>query len=271
MSIADQAGWPSAPAQAPWLPILMYHRITPARVANDPYGNCVSVASFESHLRWLRLRGYQSVDLGWVGRLLDGEAASMLPRRPFAITFDDGYLDNQEYALPLLERYGFRATIFVVTSTIGGTNTFDSPAAEDAVKMLSADDIRRLRARGIGIGSHTHSHPQNLAWLTDRELGFELAHSRGVLSDLLQEDIEHFAYPHSALDLRVEAEVARAGYRTACAGRGTSFTRFRLQRVPADSRSGPQLDLYCGWRRLKWRVRALEGSRARSAAMDRTA
>ena len=238
----------------------MYHRITPAPVPNDLYRNCLSVATFESHLRWLRMRGYESVDLGWVGRLLDADTEPPgVPRKPFAITFDDGYLDNQEYALPLLERFGFMATIFVVTSTIGGTNSFDAPAAEGAVRMLSADDIRRLRKRGIHIGSHTHSHPQNLARLGDRELDFELRYSRRHLSDLLQEEIDHFAYPHSALDRRVEAEVARAGYRTACAGRGTRFNRYCLQRVPAASGSGAQLDLYCAWRRLKWRVRAVQG------------
>lgn len=251
----------------PWVPILMYHRIVPVLPAQDPFLNCVSVAMFERQLRWLAQRGYRSQPLSALDTLghTSGDLAAPIPRRTIVITFDDGYRDNYLYALPLLRRYGLTATIFLVADAVGGDNRFDERYGGDTVDMLSVDEIREMQREGIQFGSHTCTHPPSLPRLSDSQLEYEVHRSRTVLENILNAPVDHFSYPHSQLDDRVQASVARAGYRLACAGVGTQFSRYRLNRIEPPGRvgralfvqqrwpilSGAGLEAHIRWRQLK--------------------
>ena len=106
------------------LVILMYHRVlpvdSPARRTEQP-GMYVSPDTFDSHLTEIR-RDFQIVDLAeWLRRSRDGDP---LPRLACAITFDDGWRDNYEFALPLLAKHGAPATVFLVSESIGTTYRF---------------------------------------------------------------------------------------------------------------------------------------------------
>jgi peptidoglycan/xylan/chitin deacetylase (PgdA/CDA1 family) len=114
------------------LPVLLYHGINPRR---DPIN--VPPERFEEHLRDLRLAGYRGVSLDEAARcLIHGEE---LPAGSLLITFDDGYLDNWVYALPLLRKYGHKAVVFVVVDRLetGGSTR---PSLEDvwAGRIVSA-------------------------------------------------------------------------------------------------------------------------------------
>jgi peptidoglycan/xylan/chitin deacetylase (PgdA/CDA1 family) len=117
-----------APAIWRWrescLLVLMYHRVLPAdhpaRTVEQP-GMYVSPETLESHLRFLRGH-FNCIHLDeWIERASRGHA---LPRRACAITFDDGWLDNYQYAYPLLEQYGTPATIYLVSDLVGTTYEF---------------------------------------------------------------------------------------------------------------------------------------------------
>jgi peptidoglycan/xylan/chitin deacetylase (PgdA/CDA1 family) len=236
------------------VPVLMYHRVVPSLPGPDPYGNCVTVASFESHLRWLARRGYTGVPLGAVAEALGG-ARGPLPRRPVVITFDDGYEDNHRHAWPALRRHGFGATVFLVSDAIGGHNHFDAADNPEPVPMLSVEQIRAMHGAGIDFGSHTCTHPGPLTALADDRIRDELTRSRAAIEAILDSPVLDFAYPHSRLDPRVEALVRAAGYRLACAGVGTRFSRHCLHRVAPPLRGGPHLELEMRVRRLKHRIR----------------
>lgn len=236
-----------------WLPVLLYHRVAPPP-AQDPWNNFVSPQTFESHLRWLRLWGYWSIPLGAVADCMTG--GPRLPRRAVAITFDDGYLDTHEFAWPLLSRYGYGATVFLVSDAIGGDSAFDAGSGYEPAPMLDWDQIRAMALDGIEFGSHTCSHPETLVNLDDVTLRRELRSSRRTIEAELDRPVDLFAYPHSKSDWRVEAAVADAGYRLACAGVGTRFDPFCVSRVEAPQAPGPAVSLVAGWRRLKWRARA---------------
>jgi len=236
---------------ARWMPVLLYHRVVPAAPSDDPFGNFVSVASFESQLRWLRDQSYRTVPLPALETIFSGAPA--LPRRPIAITFDDGYADNYEHAWPLLKRYGFQATVFMVTDAIGRGSDFDD--AYPASPMLTVDQIREMSRDGVTLGSHTCSHPSSLMDLGETELARELASSRASLEGLLGAPVTVFAYPHSRHDHRVEQAVASAGYRLACGGTGTKFSRYCVSRIQAPNRSGATLGRMIAWRGLKWMVK----------------
>jgi len=240
-----------------WLPILAYHRVVDAPPAQDPAGNCVAAAIFERHLRWLADNGYTCIPLADVGRAFEAGGATHepLPGRSVVLTFDDGYRDNYELAWPLLKRYGFTATIFLVSDSIGGYNSFDADLPGEPVPMLGWEQVREMRSAGITFGSHTSTHPSSLIGLDDHRLRRELAGSKAALEEGLNEPVEHFSYPHDQLDHRVEAAVEAAGYKLACAGVGSRFSRYRLARVSPPRR--PDVSPARGLleRRLKWRLR----------------
>ncbi|MGA9427849.1 MAG: glycosyltransferase, partial [Terracidiphilus sp.] len=103
-------------------PVLLYHHVGPLREGTY-HQLTISAKAFARQIRWLARRGYTGIlPSDWLRWLRDGTG---LPRKPIMITFDDGYADIAQYALPILRRYGFGATVFIVTARTGGTNTWD--------------------------------------------------------------------------------------------------------------------------------------------------
>lgn len=236
-----------------WLPVLMYHRVVERVPAGDPFANCISASAFESQLRWLRRRGRRTISMQRLWRVLGGGEPA--DPRSLILTFDDGYEDTHRVAWPLLRRYGFSATVFVVTSALDADNRFDSDATGEAVPMLTSAQVTELHAAGIEVGSHSQTHPPDMRALASGELESELAGSRRFLENLVQAPVEHFSYPRTRVDRRVADLVQAAGYRTACAGVGVYFDALRVCRVES---------LAPGWRlERSIQVRAIKHRGAR--------
>lgn len=112
------------PARTPRLWVLMYHRVLPlgdARSQREEPGMTVTPETFRRHLHWLAER-FEIVRLAdWLSAAGLGEP---LPARACALTFDDGWRDNYEFALPALVEHNAAATIFAVSHMIGGTEIF---------------------------------------------------------------------------------------------------------------------------------------------------
>ena len=234
----------------------MYHRVVPKLAQPDPTGNCISADAFESQLRWLANRGYTCLPLSAIAGAPDlDEHLDSLPTRAFAITFDDGYTDTYDCAWPILRRYGFTATVFLVTDWIGGFNEFDRSLGLDPVPLLAEAQVREMHAAGIDFGSHTCSHPDDLTLLTEPALSHELVDSKRALESLLDAPCYDFCYPHGKQNASVEAAVEKAGYLLACGAVGTRLTRFCLNRVEATRWTGRRLVLGLMERDVKWRLR----------------
>ena len=196
-----------APAWATSLPILMYHRVAPA--ANPELARyCVQPADFAAQMAFLTDAGYYGI--GWETLLAHLTYAIPFPGLPVVITFDDGYADFVDHALPILEKNGFTATIFIVTDEIGGYNTWDS-AYGPQIALLGEAGLSQLRGRGMHLGSHTASHAP-LAILPPTEMARELRSSRQRLEALLGNKVEIVAYPHGSHDQIVAQAAAAAGY-----------------------------------------------------------
>jgi peptidoglycan/xylan/chitin deacetylase (PgdA/CDA1 family) len=177
--------------------------------------------------------------------------AGTLPSRTVVITFDDGFRSVLR-ALPVLERLGFPATIFVVTAFVDSGNPLwwsgiqPSAAASHNGELtpLNWSDLESLQAMGWEIGSHTLSHAL-LPDLPDASLRRELRESRRRIADALGR-CDTLAYPYGRADARVVAEAATAGYAAAFAlGRvhrpDQPFHRPRLE--PAVRGGTPRLRL----------------------------
>ena len=146
------------------------------------------------------------------------------------LTFDDGFANNVENALPLLEAHRAPAVFFVATRHVDdptdwlpsvrrglkGLDVSLSPELRhDLFDGLSPGDLRRAVASGlVTVGAHTVDHPR-LTTLDDARLAHELGASKRRLEEIVERPVELFAYPYGDYDRRVAAAVAAAGYRAA--------------------------------------------------------
>ena len=124
------------------LSILIYHRVL---ARSDPlFPGEVDAVLFERQLRLLK-RFYTPMPLAdAVQRLQDGS----LPPRAACITFDDGYADNAQVALPLLRRHGMHATFFIATGYLDGGQMWNDTVIE-AVRQ-AAGPVLDLQEDGLG-------------------------------------------------------------------------------------------------------------------------
>jgi peptidoglycan/xylan/chitin deacetylase (PgdA/CDA1 family) len=189
-------------------PIAMYHSVSP--YTSDPYLITVSPARFERQLRWLARRGLRGVS---VAELLAARARGGA-RGLVALTFDDGYADFAEHALPALARYGFGATVFVLAGRLGGHNAWD--AGGPRKPLMTARQVRQVAAAGIEIGSHGLRHVR-LPGVPRATLIAEIENSRAVLQAASGQPVAGFCYPYGDVSDGVAAAVSAAGYSYGCA------------------------------------------------------
>jgi peptidoglycan/xylan/chitin deacetylase (PgdA/CDA1 family) len=170
------------------IPILMYHSI--ADDVDDtvhPYFRTVTTpAAFARQIGWLRDNGYESVSLAEAAHPAQG--ADTPPPRKVALTFDDGFRDFRTAALPILERAGFGATVFLSTAYLGKPFLTGRPC-------LAAHEVKALAEAGIEFGSHSVSH-RRLVDLPRDELAREIVDSRRTIEDITGKEVAMFSYPY---------------------------------------------------------------------------
>jgi len=192
------------------LPILMYHYLTDDLAGTRLKKLRVSPQAFARQMDFLAGRGYRTVSLDdYYRRKTQGLA---WPEKPIVLTFDDGAAEAVFRAKEILDRYGFTATVFVVTDQLGGTNLWDRPKGEPSVELVGLAELQELIEAGWEVGSHTRTHA-DLTGLNDRELAEELAGSKSVLEAGLNREITAVSYPYGRSDRRVRQAARAAGYR----------------------------------------------------------
>lgn len=132
----------SPPGPRARLSIFIFHRVMPACDPMRP--DEPDAARFEAIVRFIR-RAYTPMTLGAASAALrDGR----LPPAAACITFDDGYADNAELAVPILERHGMPATFFIATGYLGGGIMWNDVVIE-AVRVADAGSFD-LADHGLG-------------------------------------------------------------------------------------------------------------------------
>lgn len=182
------------------VPVIMYHSI------DDNYMKTklsVSPESFARQMEFLHKHKYNVVGLDKIVQYIKNNEP--IPPKTLAITFDDGFYNNYEYAYPVLKKYNIPATIFVIVGKIGQPG------------YVGWEQIKEMADSGIiTIGSHTMSH----LWLPSmgtKQLLYELNKSKEVLEDGLGRDVDLLCYPIGAHNERVQREARQAGYMCAVA------------------------------------------------------
>lgn len=172
------------------VPVLMYHDIVVSPADALPGALSVTADAFARQMRWLKQRGYRGITPSQWRDWCQFETP--LPDRPIIITFDDGYTTLLANAFPLLQRFQFPATVFVVTREIGGSNTWDRPQFPTRA-LLSADEIRRCESIEFAPHSRTHAH---LTASPPEQLQEEICGSAADLMQITRTRASCFAYPY---------------------------------------------------------------------------
>lgn len=197
--------------------VLNYHK-----VVDEHMSLSVPLADFEQHMKWLKEYGYTSITPEELYDFI--VSGSQLPEKPVLITFDDGYKDNYTNAYPIMKKYGFKGTIFVVTGFLGVYDNY-----------MTWEQAKELADNGFSIESHTYSH-KSMTEASDEEISKELTKSRDTIKNKLGIEADFMAYPTGTYNLHIAELVQKAGYKGAFTIKYDNVSResnvYALERVP---------------------------------------
>lgn len=175
--------------------ILMYHMIREPISGKKFNSLRVAPKAFEKQIKYLSENGWHSFTMSDAVALREN-----LPEKSVVITFDDGYRDNLTNALPILKKYGFKATIYLVNDRhnrdwSGYRKSKNEGAGLKDEPKLSDDEVLELLESGmIEIGAHTMTHA-NLKNLNQEESKKEICISKKLIESRFQTVCQSFAYP----------------------------------------------------------------------------
>ncbi|KUE78528.1 polysaccharide deacetylase [Aeromonas schubertii] len=233
------------------MPVIMYHRFIDHESEKGVHGTWIPAAMFEKHLKLLKRLGYETLtfrdlaEKGFIHRLEYGKKYLM-------ITVDDGYLDNLTRMLPLLEKYGYKAVVYVVTGEDHNRWDVEHPTNPDTrVPLMNSEQLKALVASGhVEIGGHTLTHPR-LSQLSSDQQAHEIGENKRQLEALLGHPLLSFAYPYGDLNEGAKAQAIAAGYRYAVA---TNSGPKVMHRDPYQIRRiaiFPRTDVFGLWRKIR--------------------
>lgn len=177
------------------IPILMYHSIAYEK------NNILRVPKdkFDAEMKWLYDNGYKTITLDDVYNGV--ESGKGVPEKSVVITFDDGYVDNYQNAFPVLKKYGFTGTTFMITKSI------DDPVNG----YLSGEQLKEMDADCLKVESHTVTHGYLSEMSYDEQLK-ELKDSKAALEKLLGHEVKYLAFPTGKYDENTIKAAKEAGY-----------------------------------------------------------
>ncbi len=217
--------------------VLTYHSIS-----RGPKPLCIAPHELERHLDMLAGAGFEPLPLAELVHRLSGDRP--LPRRSFALTFDDGYRNFRQAALPLLARRGLPSTLFVTAASDRG-----GLSRGTGEPLLALDELPELARSDVEIGAHSVSHA-DLTAIDDDALERELTDCRQILEGHAGRAVEHFAYPFGRFDARVRIAVGER-FSTACtcrlAAASPGLDPLSIPRVDAYYLGSPLLTRLLAW------------------------
>lgn len=225
------------------LSVLFYHRIADSH----PNGWTMTTSQFKDQLDWMS----DNTTFASLEEIQDRIASGHNEAKCVHITFDDGYAENCDFAIPLLIEQQIPCTYFVSLDFIITGRPFPHDAAAgQPLQPNSIEQIREMAAAGIEIGAHTRNHP-NLGAIKDPDtLRDEVVTATHELAELIEKPIRYFAFPfglHENLNADAFDMLAEAGMRGVCSAFGAynfpSQDPFHIRRIHGD----PEISRLKNW------------------------
>jgi peptidoglycan/xylan/chitin deacetylase (PgdA/CDA1 family) len=208
-------------------PFLTYHHVGPRPRGVRLKGLYVSQKLFARQMAELKAEGFESAELGRV-------KSSKVEAGRIFLTFDDGFSDVFENALPALREHRFSAIQFLVADLLGRTSEWQKASGELPSRLMDQAQIKDWLATGQEIGSHTMTHPR-LTQISVSQAREEIFGSKKALEQTFGRAVEHFCYPYGDWSPEIRDLVQEAGYKSACTtkfGMNTAETDpFTLKRI----------------------------------------
>jgi peptidoglycan/xylan/chitin deacetylase (PgdA/CDA1 family) len=190
------------------VPILAYHKV------NNSFEigiTRVSVPAFEKQIKYLYEHNYYTISL----TEFKNNSFNSSKYHPVIITFDDADESVYENVFPILDKYGFKATVFVVSDYVGKDNTWDYNLFGNRSRHLNWQQIQLLSKKGWEIGSHTASH-LDLTGLSADQIVYELEISKMKIENEIDKPVDYLSYPFNRFNERTILHTKQAGYKAGC-------------------------------------------------------
>ncbi len=200
------------------IPVFAFHRFGDSRY---PSTN-IEMETFKKQLQYLQENNYTVLALGEALERLDNDN---LPEKPVVLTVDDGYSSFYENAFPLLQEYGYPATIFINTSHVGGKG------------YMNWEQLKKLDKAGIEIGNHSHDHPHFVNFENPSEkFKQDVTQAQKLFKTHLGFKPELFSYPYGEYTQNLAETAKNMGFKAATAQRsgvlGSATNRYAIPRFP---------------------------------------
>jgi peptidoglycan/xylan/chitin deacetylase (PgdA/CDA1 family) len=224
------------------IPILMYHSIESMPKTTVMRSLHVPPRRFQFQMWMLKVLGYKALSLRKLKPYIDGDKTGKV----VGITFDDGYQNNLLNAAPILIKYNFSATCYIVSGSIGSSNTWDLDKGITQRPLMTENEIRDWLKLGMDIGGHTKTHV-DLTSISEEEVKKEIIDCRTELENSFNIQVTDFCYPFGRFNELVRNIVQDSDYLSAITmnrGRVNSKSNmFVLPRIPINHRTLPHLFL----------------------------
>ncbi len=186
-----------------WVPILCYHHIREWRASDgeEDRAYIVPPGKLDAQLKYLKDNGYHAVTSEQVYQYYANGVG--LPDKPVMLSFDDN--DDNQYtnAVPMLKKYGFNATFFIMTVTM------------DKENYMTSDQLKELDKEGFDVQPHTWDHHMVTQYKTDEDWQRQIVEPKKTLEDLLGHPTPYFAYPFGIYDAASAEKIKSYGYKAA--------------------------------------------------------
>lgn len=168
------------------LPVLMYHSVSTN--ANQSKGLTIFIENLEAQFQFLKANGYTSLHFNDLQNLINSEN---LPEKAVIITFDDVYVNQLEYAYPLLQKYGLKACFYIPFQYVGDVNKWDK--GEEPI--MSIAQLKVLDSKTIELGLHSFEH-RRYTELSHEEIQEDFDRCKEFIKDNELKVHNTLAYPY---------------------------------------------------------------------------
>ena len=224
------------------IPILMYHSIESMPHSTIMRSLHVPPRRFKFQMWLLKVLGYKGLSLRELKPYLDGEKKGKV----VGITFDDGYQNILLNAAPILKKYNFSATCYIVSESVGSSNTWDLNNGITQRALMTETEINSWLELGMDIGGHTKTHA-DLTTISKLQAQNEISDCKSELEKKYKVKVTDFCYPFGRFNELVCNMTKDSGYLSATTmqrGRANSKSnKFMLPRIPINHRTLPHLFL----------------------------